>query len=38
VDKIEYKKGIILFYEQNNISYFKQRFLEQFRHAMRKYF
>jgi len=38
VDEIEYKKGIILFYEQNNISYFKQLFLEQFRHAASKYF
>ena len=38
VDEIEYKKGIILFYEQNNISYFKQLFLEQFRHAVIKYF
>ena len=38
VDEIEYKKGIILFYEQNNISYFKQLFLEQFRHAVSKYF
>ena len=37
-DEIEYKKGIILFYEQNNISYFKQLFLEQFRHAVSKYF
>ena len=38
VNEIEYKKGIILFYEQNNISYFKQLFLEQFRHAVNKYF
>lgn len=38
VDEIEYKKGIILFYEQNNDSYFKQLFLEQFRQAVKKYF
>lgn len=38
VDEIEYKKAIILFYEQNNASYFKQLFLEQFRQAVEKYF
>ena len=30
VDEVEYKKAIILFYEQNNINYFKQLFIEQF--------
>ena len=38
VDEIEYKKGIILFYEQNNASYFKQLFLEQFRQAVNQDF
>ncbi len=38
VDEIEYKKAIILFYEQNNVSYFKKLFLEQFRQAINKYF
>ena len=38
VDEIEYKKAIILFYEQNNINYFKQLFLDQFRLAVDKYF
>lgn len=38
VDEVEYKKGIILFYEQNNASYFKKLFLEQFRQAIKKYF
>ena len=38
VDEIEYKKAIILFYEQNNVSYFKELFLEQFRQAINKYF
>ena len=38
VDEIEYKKAVILFYEQNNIQYFKQLFLEQFSLAAEKYF
>jgi Fic family protein len=38
VDEIEYKKAIILFYEQNNVSYFKELFLEQFKQAINKYF
>lgn len=38
VDEVEYKKAIILFYEQNNASYFKQLFLEQFKQAVEKYF
>lgn len=38
VDEVEYKKAVILFYEQNNASYFKQLFLEQFRQAVSKYF
>ena len=38
VDEIEYKKAIILFYEQNNASYFKRLFIEQFRQAVSKYF
>lgn len=38
VDEVEYKKGIILFYEQNNAFYFKKLFLEQFRQAIKKYF
>ena len=38
VDEVEYKKGIILFYEQNNASYFKKLFLEQFEQAVKKYF
>ena len=38
VDEIEYKKTVILFYEQNNIQYFKQLFLEQFSQAAEKYF
>lgn len=38
VDEVEYKKAIILFYEQNSISYFKHLFVEQFKQAVEKYF
>jgi len=38
VNEIEYKKATILFYEQNNISYFKQVFMEQFEFAVKNYF
>ncbi len=38
VDEVEYKKAVILFYEQNNISYFKKMFIEQFEFAVNNYF
>ncbi|MDO4556501.1 MAG: Fic family protein [Lachnospiraceae bacterium] len=38
IDEIEYKKAIILFYEQNSIKYFKDLFVAQFKHAVDKYF
>ena len=38
VDEIEYKKAIILFYEQNSVAYFKKLFIEQFKQAVNKYF
>lgn len=38
VNEIEYKKAVILFYEQNNLSYFKQLFIEQFEFAVANYF
>ena len=38
VNTEEYKKAIILFYELNNISYFKQIFIEQFEDAVGNYF
>ncbi len=38
MDEIEYKKAILLFYEQNNISYFKELFLKQFEFAVENYF
>lgn len=38
MDEIEYKKAILLFYEQNNISHFKELFLKQFEFAVENYF
>ena len=38
VDSIEYKKALLLFYEQNNISAFKEIFIEQFEFAVDTYF
>jgi Fic family protein len=38
VDEIEYKKAVILFYERNNLSYFKRLFIEQFEFAVDNYF
>jgi len=38
VNEIEYKKASLLFYEKNNISYFKQIFIEQFAFAVKNYF
>jgi Fic family protein len=38
VDVEEYKKAVILFYEINNISYFKQIFINQFDDAVNNYF
>ncbi len=38
VDVVEYKKACILFYEQNNISYFKKIFIEQIADAVDNYF
>ncbi len=38
IDEVEYKKAILLFYEQNNISYFKELFLKQFEFAVENYF
>lgn len=38
VDTIEYKKAMILFYEQNNISYIKEIFIAQFEFAVENYF
>lgn len=38
VDSVEYKKAMLLFYEQNNISSFKKIFIEQFQFAVSTYF
>jgi Fic family protein len=38
MDEIEYKKAVLLFYEQNNVSYFKELFLKQFEFAVENYF
>lgn len=38
VNEAEYKKALILFYEQNNIRYFKELFREQFLFAASRYF
>jgi len=38
VDVEEYKKAVILFYEINNLAYFKQIFIEQFEDAVNNYF
>jgi Fic family protein len=38
VKESEYKKAMILFYEQNNLSYFKDLFIEQFDFAVNNYF
>jgi Fic family protein len=38
VDSIDYKKAMLLFYEQNNISRFKDIFIAQFEFAVKTYF
>lgn len=38
VDSIDYKKAMLLFYEQNNISNVKEIFMNQFEFAVRTYF
>jgi len=38
VDIIEYKKATILFYEKNNLNYFKKIFIDQFEDSVKNYF
>ena len=38
VDSTDYKKAMLIFYEQNNISAFKKIFIEQFAFAVQTYF
>jgi len=38
IDSVAYKKAMLLFYEQNNITAFKQIFIDQFEFAVNTYF
>ena len=38
VDSVDYKKAMLMFYEQNNIAAFKQIFIEQYEFATNNYF
>ena len=38
VDSIDYKKAMLMFYEQNNIATFKKIFIEQFLFTVKTYF
>jgi len=38
VDSMDYKKAMLIFYEQNNLHAFKQIFISQFEFAVREYF
>lgn len=38
VDSIDYKKAMLIFYEQNNLSAFKKIFIEQFEFSVMNYF
>ena len=38
VDSVDYKKAMLIFYEQNNITAFKQIFINQFEFAVSTYF
>lgn len=38
IDSIDYKKAMLIFYEQNNLCAFKQIFMEQFEFAVKEYF
>ena len=38
VDSVAYKKALLIFYEQNNISAFKEIFINQFEFAVKTYF
>jgi Fic family protein len=38
IDSIDYKKAMLLFYEQNNISNFKEIFINQYEFAVNTYF
>lgn len=38
INEADYKKAIILFYEQNNVRFFKELFIQQFKFAVENYF
>ena len=38
VDSMDYKKAMLIFYEQNNLYAFKQIFIDQFEFAVKEYF
>jgi len=38
VNEADYKKALLVFYEQNNIRFFKELFVEQFKFAVENYF
>ncbi|OGH94000.1 MAG: hypothetical protein A2538_03100 [Candidatus Magasanikbacteria bacterium RIFOXYD2_FULL_41_14] len=38
IDEIEYKKAMLLFYEQNSLAYLKELFIQQFEFAVKNYF
>jgi prophage maintenance system killer protein len=38
VDSLDYKKAMLLFYEQNNIYHFKEIFIKQYQFAVQTYF
>jgi len=38
IDSVEYKKAMLIFYEQNNITAFKKIFIDQFEFAVNTYF
>jgi Fic family protein len=38
IDSVDYKKAMLIFYEQNNISAFKKIFIDQFEYAAISYF
>ncbi len=38
MDETEYKKAVLLFYEQNSLAYLKELFIQQFEFAVKNYF
>ena len=38
IDSVEYKKAMLIFYEQNNVNAFKEIFVNQFEFAVKTYF